>query len=164
MDGYSLQNPITRAWNIMEWLPHTCLTRPQTKNVFSSEHSVGRIKDGETLASRTTTITRHECSEICCSTPDGEIFLNCHGQYTCSRVSCFEMVSFSIFLIFFMSLLTWNSCSCSKCCSNSAFSCWSWDSKKKRTEENKRRWIKQKRWESRERSKKRLTVSHIKTI
>lgn len=46
-------------------------------------------------------------------------------ERTCSSVSCFEMVSFSIFLIFFMSLLTWNSCSCSRCCSNSAFSCWS---------------------------------------
>lgn len=44
---------------------------------------------------------------------------------TCSRVSCLVMVSFSSFLIFFISLLTWNSCSCSKCCSNSAFSCWS---------------------------------------
>lgn len=45
---------------------------------------------------------------------------------TCSRVSCLAMVSFSIFLIFFISLLTWNSCSCSKCCSSSAFSCCSW--------------------------------------
>lgn len=45
------------------------------------------------------------------------------GHCTCSRVSCLAMVSFSIFLIFFISLFTWNSCSCSKCCSSSAFSC-----------------------------------------
>lgn len=73
----------------------------------------------------------------CCisSLKDGMYFLDAvnwsnQNKHTCSRVSCFEMVSFSIFLIFFMSLLTWNSCSCSKCCSNSAFSCWSWDGKK----------------------------------
>lgn len=48
---------------------------------------------------------------------------------TCSKVSCLEMVSFSNFLIFFISLLTWNSCSCSRCCSSSAFSCCSWNGK-----------------------------------
>lgn len=45
---------------------------------------------------------------------------------TCSKVSCLEIVSFSSFLIFFISLFTWNSCSCSKCCSSSAFSCCNW--------------------------------------
>lgn len=52
--------------------------------------------------------------------------------FTCSNVSCLEMVSFSSFLIFFISLLTWNSCSCSRCCSSSAFSCCNWKMKKHR--------------------------------
>lgn len=54
--------------------------------------------------------------------------------FTCSKVSCLEMVSFSSFLIFFISLLTWNSCSCSRCCSSSAFSCCNWKMKKKNTD------------------------------
>lgn len=133
------------GFNTRVWLGH----RP--KMFFSSEHSVGKVKDGEPLACHTTTITWHESSGTCCSTLDAEIFLYYHDKFTCSRVSCFEIVSFSIFLIFFMSLLTWNSCSCSKCCSNSAFSCWSWDWKKK--EEDRAGTEENKRWENRERSK-----------
>lgn len=115
--------------------------------MHTQAHSVGRIRDGEFFAANL--ITGHTSTGICCSTQNAEIFLLYQDKHTCSRVSCFEIVSFSIFLIFFMSLLTWNSCSCSKCCSNSAFSCWSWDGKGEGSawREEKRRWMKWERWE-----------------
>lgn len=110
--------------------------------MHTQAHSVGRIRDGEFFADNL--ITGHTSTGICCSTQNAESFLLYQDKHTCSRVSCFEIVSFSIFLIFFMSLLTWNSCSCSKCCSNSAFSCWSWDGKGEGSawREEKRRWMK----------------------
>lgn len=85
---------------------------------------------------------------------------------TCSSVSCFEMVSFSIFLIFFMSLLTWNSCSCSRCCSNSAFSCWSCSGRRRMEDRQKvDKTVREgKRGGGKKEHKKRLPVSHMKSI
>lgn len=43
--------------------------------------------------------------------------------FTCSRVLCLVRVSLSSFSIFLISLLTWYSCSFSRVCSSSTFSC-----------------------------------------
>lgn len=53
--------------NIMGWLGTHRFNQATDQNVLSSKQSVGRIKDGESLASYTNT-TGHTSSGICCST------------------------------------------------------------------------------------------------